>query len=177
MIIGKFKEFAPKLSPGVVVLDSAVITGDVEMGPQCSIWFHAVARADVNCIRIGRKTNIQDMAMLHVTYETHPLIIGSEVTIGHRVTLHGCTVEDLCLIGIGAIVLDGAKIGHHSIVAAGSLVTPGTVIPPNSMVMGAPAKVRRQLTEEEISHMPDIANRYLWVAEDYVKTGLGKRIE
>jgi carbonic anhydrase/acetyltransferase-like protein (isoleucine patch superfamily) len=126
------------------------VIGDVEIGAESSVWFGAVVRGDVNHIRIGARTNIQDGSVIHVSSQTHPTILEDEVTLGHRVTLHGCYVERGSLIGIGAIVMDGAHIGSNSLIGAGSLVTPNTQIPPRSLVLGSPARVRRELTDEEI---------------------------
>jgi len=107
------------------------------MGEQCSVWFHAVIRGDVHYIRLGDRTNVQDLCMLHVTHDTHPLIIGSDVTIGHHVVLHGCTIKDRVLVGMGAIIMDGAVIGEDSVVGAGALVTEGIVVPPNNTQSGS----------------------------------------
>lgn len=133
----------------VYIHPSAVLSGDIELGKHVSIWPAAVLRADMDSIRIGDRTNIQDGCVLHVDTGT-PLIVGKSVTIGHRAVLHSCTVGDNCLIGIGAIVLDGAEIGENCLIAAGSLISPGKKIPPRSLVMGAPGRIIRALTEEEI---------------------------
>lgn len=150
----------PKIHETAFIAENAVIIGDVEIGAESSVWYGAIIRGDVNYIRIGARTNIQDGSIIHVTSKTHPTIIEDEVTLGHRVTLHGCYVETGCLIGIGAIVLDGARIGKNSLVAAGSLVTPNTVVPENSLVMGSPAKVKRELTEEEREDLPKFWQNY-----------------
>lgn len=141
--------------------------GDVEIGEEASIWFGTVIRGDVNFIRIGDATNIQDRCVVHVTVDKHPTVIGDRVTVGHGAILHGCRVEDACLIGIGAIVLDAAVIGRHSFVAAGALVTPRTVVPPESLVMGAPATVKRKLSAEEIDNLEESARRYMKYASAY----------
>jgi carbonic anhydrase/acetyltransferase-like protein (isoleucine patch superfamily) len=158
----------PMIPPSVFVAENAVIVGDVEIGEDASIWFGSVVRGDVNYIRIGGRTNIQDACVVHVTSNTHPTIVEDEVTVGHRVVLHGCHVERGCLIGIGAILLDGVRVGANSLVAAGSLLTPGTQVPPRVLVMGSPARVKRQLTEDEIARLDrswrnyvDLKNRYL----------------
>ena len=140
----------PRLHESVFVAEGARIIGDVEIGADSSVWFNAVVRGDVCPIRIGERTNVQDNVTLHVTHDTGPLNIGSRVTIGHNAVLHGCTVEDDCLIGIGAIVGNGAVIGTQSLIAPGAVVPQRMVIPPRSMVAGVPAKVRRELTAEEI---------------------------
>jgi carbonic anhydrase/acetyltransferase-like protein (isoleucine patch superfamily) len=161
----------PRLAEGVFVADGAVILGDVEIGPGSSVWFGAIVRGDVNHIRIGARTNVQDQAILHVTAGTHPTSVGDDVTLGHRVTLHGCTVKDRCLVGIGAIVLDGAVIGEDSMVGAGSLVPPGMVVPPGMLALGSPAKVRRELTGEEIAFFRRSASNYAAYAVSYRKEG------
>lgn len=141
--------------------------GDVQIGPESGIWFGVILRGDVNRIRIGRRTNLQDGTIVHVTSGTHPTVIGDGVTIGHGVTLHGCKVDDGCLIGIGAIVLDGAVIGESSMVAAGSLVVPGTVVPPRSLVVGSPARVKRELNAAELEQLRVLADRYVTYRLDY----------
>ena len=133
----------------VVILPGARVSGDVTMGHGCSVWYNAVIRGDEAPITVGENTNIQDNCTLHTSYG-HPLQVGSGVTVGHNAILHSCTVEDNCLIGMGAIVLDDAVIGRDCIVGAGDLVTKGTVIPAGSMVLGSPAKVKRALAEQEI---------------------------
>jgi carbonic anhydrase/acetyltransferase-like protein (isoleucine patch superfamily) len=158
---------SPRIHPSAFVAAGARIIGDVEIGEESSVWFNAVIRGDVHSIRIGRETNVQDNAVLHVTEVTHPLVIGDRVTIGHMAMLHGCTVEDLSLIGIGAIVLDGAVIGTQSFIAARALVTPGVVIPPRSMVMGSPAKVVRPLRPDELEGLVESARHYVQHARAY----------
>lgn len=149
-MIRDFLESSPKIHGSAFIAENAVVIGDVEIGEGASIWYGCVLRGDVNYIRIGDRTNIQDMTMIHVSRNDFPTVVEDEVTVGHSVTLHGCYVETGCLIGIGAIVLDGARIGRNSLVAAGSLVTPNTVIPEGSFVVGSPARVKRQLSDEEI---------------------------
>jgi len=166
---------APRLADGVWVAEGAVILGDVEIGPGSSVWFGAVVRGDVNHVRVGSRTNIQDHSILHVTSGTHPTSVGDDVTLGHRVTLHGCTVKDRCLIGIGAVVLDGAVVGEDSMVGAGSLVPPGMVVPPGMLALGSPAKVRRELTREEIASFRRSAASYSAYAEQYRKEGFSGR--
>ncbi len=151
-----------------MVVDSAQIIGDVEIGEESSVWFNAVVRGDVNYIRIGKRTNIQDGCVLHVARRTLPLIIGDEVTVGHNVTLHACTVGSRVLVGMGATVMDGAEIGDNSIVGAGSLVTPGTKIPSNSLALGSPARVKRELTEEELRGIRESAAHYVADIETYL---------
>jgi carbonic anhydrase/acetyltransferase-like protein (isoleucine patch superfamily) len=166
---------APRLADGVWVAPGAVIVGDVEIGPGSSIWFGAVVRGDVNQVRVGARTNVQDHAILHVTGGTHPTSVGDDVTLGHRVTLHGCTVKDRCLIGIGAVVMDGAVVGEDSMVGAGSLVPPGMVVPPRMLALGSPAKVKRELTREEIAYFRRSAASYAAYAEQYRKEGFPGR--
>jgi carbonic anhydrase/acetyltransferase-like protein (isoleucine patch superfamily) len=148
-MIRPYRGVYPTIAASAYIDSAAVVIGDVVIGERSSVWPCAVVRGDVNLIRIGEETNIQDNSVLHVETDLFPLHIGNRVTVGHNVVLHGCTVEDECVIGIGAIVLNGAKIGKGSIVAAGALVTEGMEVPPGSMVMGMPAKVRRTVTPEE----------------------------
>jgi carbonic anhydrase/acetyltransferase-like protein (isoleucine patch superfamily) len=156
-----FRSASPRVHPSAYVDPSAQIIGDVEIGEASSIWMNAVVRGDVHWIRIGARSNIQDGSVVHVMRGTHPTTIGDEVTVGHGVVLHGCRVWDRCLIGMGAIVLNGADIGSESIVAAGSIVVEGTVVPPGSLVMGSPARVRRGLSEEERAGIRQYADRYV----------------
>lgn len=165
----------PRLAGDVWVADGAVVVGDVEVGPGSSIWFGSILRGDVNRIRVGARTNVQDLSILHVTSGTHPTTVGDDVTLGHRVTLHGCTVKDRCLIGIGATVLDGAVVGEESMVGAGALVTPGTVIPPGTLAVGSPARVRRPLTPEERAFLVKSASNYAAYAASYRKEGFPVR--
>jgi carbonic anhydrase/acetyltransferase-like protein (isoleucine patch superfamily) len=169
-MIRAFRGAVPKVAASAYIDQSAQVIGDVEIGERTSIWPCAVARGDVNFIRIGEETSIQDNSVLHVDqneFGSFPLLIGSRVTVGHAAVLHGCTVEDECLIGIGAIVLNGAKIGAGSVVAAGALVPEGMEIPPGSMAMGTPAKVRREVTEEERERFRLNAARYVETCEQY----------
>ncbi|HMR25742.1 MAG TPA: gamma carbonic anhydrase family protein, partial [Oligoflexia bacterium] len=136
---------SPQLHETVFLAPSSYIIGEVSMGEQCSVWFGSIIRGDVNYIKIGKRTNVQDQSMLHVTHKTHPLIIGDEVTIGHRVTLHGCTLEDRILVGMGATIMDGAHIESDVIIGAGAPVTPNTKISSGGLVVGSPAKVKREL--------------------------------
>jgi carbonic anhydrase/acetyltransferase-like protein (isoleucine patch superfamily) len=158
---------APRIAASAFVAEGAVVAGDVEIGEESSIWFGAVVRGDVNHVRIGARTNIQDQSVVHVTSGTHPTVIGDDVTVGHRVVLHGCTVRDRCLVGIGAIVLDGAVVGPDAMIGAGALVPPGMVVPPGKLVLGAPAKVKRDLTPEELAFFRTSAARYAGYAARY----------
>ena len=166
MLIKPYKGIHPKIHPTVFVVETAVIIGDVEIGEYSSIWFNAVVRGDVHYIRIGDRTNIQDLCMLHVTKDTHPLILGNDITVGHSVTLHGCTIKDRCLIGMGTTILDGAMVGEDCIIGAGALVTEGAVIPPGTLAVGMPAKPKRDLTEKEIARIRQSAQNYI----DYART-------
>jgi carbonic anhydrase/acetyltransferase-like protein (isoleucine patch superfamily) len=165
---------SPRLAADAWVAPGAVVAGDVEIGEGSSIWFQTVVRGDVNHVRIGRRTNIQDHSMIHVTGGKHPTVVGDDVTVGHRVVLHGCTVRDRCLVGIGAIVLDGAVIEEESMVGAGSLVPPGMVVPTGKLVLGAPAKVKRDLTPEERAFFVKTAAHYAGYAARYRAGGAGR---
>jgi carbonic anhydrase/acetyltransferase-like protein (isoleucine patch superfamily) len=146
---------------------AAQVIGDVTLGERASVWPCTVLRGDVNKIVIGEDSNIQDGSVLHGELDKYPVIVGDRVTVGHMACLHGCVVEDDCLIGIGAIVLNGARIGKGSVVAAGSLVPEGMQVPPGSMVMGTPAKVRREVTPEETARFAENAQRYLRYRQDF----------
>lgn len=143
------------------VAPSADVIGDVTLGSRTSVWFNATIRGDIHWIRIGAESNVQDNAVIHVTTETGPARIGNRVTIGHSAVVHGCTIEDNVLIGMGAIILDNAVIGKNSIVGAGALVTARTIVPPDSMVLGSPAKVVRSLTDDEVKGIGKFADNYL----------------
>jgi len=162
-----FNGVSPRVHPAAFVADDAIVIGDVEIGEDASIWFGSIIRADVNSIRIGARTNIQDATIIHVSSQKHSTVLADEITVGHRVTLHGCHVESGCLIGIGAILLDGVHVGHNSLVAAGSLLTPGTQIPPRSLVMGSPAKVKRDLTAEELEFLDRSWRNYVELKKQY----------
>ena len=157
----------PRVGQSSYVDASAQIIGDVFIGERSSIWLNVSARGDVNYIRIGDETSIQDNTVLHVDHDLYPLIIGNRVTVGHRVVLHGCEVGDDALIGIGAIVLNGAKIGAGAVVAAGALVPEGMQVAPGMLVMGAPAKVRREVTPEEQERFRKNCDNYVRIASIY----------
>ncbi len=163
-----FKDITPEIHSSAWVTESAQVIGDVVIGEESSVWFNAVIRGDMNYIRIGKRTNIQDGCVLHVARRTLPLIIGDEVTVGHNVTLHACTIGNRCLIGMGAVVMDGAEVEENCIVAAGSLVTPGTKIPSGNLVLGSPARVKRPLTEEETRSIREAASNYVADIETYL---------
>jgi gamma-carbonic anhydrase len=164
-----YRNIFPTVDRTAYVDESAQVVGDVIIGAESSVWMNVVIRGDVHHIRIGRRSNVQDLTMVHVMRDTHPTLIGDEVTIGHSVVVHGCTIEDRCLIGMGAILLNGCRIGSDSIVAAGTLVPEGTVIPPGSLVMGTPAKVRRPLTDEEKASILGYAENYVRYRRDYMR--------
>jgi carbonic anhydrase/acetyltransferase-like protein (isoleucine patch superfamily) len=162
-----FRGILPTVDPSAYVDPSAQVIGDVHVGPESSVWMNAVVRGDVHVIRIGARTNIQDGTVVHGQTGTHPVTIGDEVTIGHGAIVHGCTIADRCLIGMGAILLNGVRVGTESIVAAGSLLTEGFEVPPRSLVMGSPAKVRRGLTDAEVASIGGYAERYVRTRADY----------
>ncbi len=164
-----YKGVLPRIHPSVVILEGARITGDVEIGEDSTVWFNTVIRGDVNSIRIGNRTNIQDLSMLHVTHEKHPLVIGNNVTLGHSVVVHGCTIHDWTLIGLGARVLDAAVVHSHSIVAAGALVLERFVVPEGVLVAGVPATIIRELNEKDRAMIAAIPPRYVGVAAQYQK--------
>jgi carbonic anhydrase/acetyltransferase-like protein (isoleucine patch superfamily) len=166
-MIKAFQNLSPRIHQTAFVAENAVIIGDVEIGENSSVWYGSVLRGDVNYIRVGARTNIQDACVLHVSAATHPTVLEDEVTLGHRVTLHGCYVETGCLIGIGAIVMDGARIGRNSLVGAGSLVTPNTEIPPRSLVLGSPARVKRELADAEVKDLEKFWHNYVSYSRIY----------
>jgi len=166
-MIRPFRGKHPQIHPTAYIEESAQVIGDVIIGEESSVWFNATVRGDVFYIRIGSRTNVQDGTVIHVSNGTHETILEDEVTIGHNVTLHGCYVERGSLIGIGAIVMDGVRIGAQSLVAAGSLLTRGTQIPPRSLVMGSPARVKRPLTDEEVAGLAVFWKNYVGYIKMY----------
>jgi len=166
-MIKSFQNLFPKIHESAFVADDAIIIGAVEIGAESSVWFGSILRGDVNHIRIGARTNVQDGSIIHVSRKTHSTILEDEVTLGHRVTLHGCHIETGCLIGIGAIILDGVRVGKNSLVAAGSLITPNTQIPPRSLVMGSPAKVKRELGDDEVKDLEKFWRNYVSLSRIY----------
>jgi carbonic anhydrase/acetyltransferase-like protein (isoleucine patch superfamily) len=168
MSILNYKGIEPQIAEKVFIAPGAWVIGDVTVGARSSIWFNTVVRGDEHYVRIGEETNVQDNSTLHVTSGDFPLEIGSRVTIGHRVVVHGCVVEDECLIGIGAVLLDGCRVGRGSMIAAGAVITPGTQIPPNSLVMGVPGKVAREVSEKDLEKIRHNAEHYLEVAANYL---------
>ncbi|RUM68036.1 MAG: gamma carbonic anhydrase family protein [Sulfurospirillum sp.] len=174
-MIYPYKDTTPVIGKNCFIAQSADVIGEVTMGDECSVWFGCVVRGDVHYIRIGNRVNIQDLSMIHVTHwknpdksDGNPTIIEDDVTIGHRVMLHGCTIKKASLIGMSATILDGAIIGEESIVGAGSLVTKNKVFPPRSLIMGSPAKVVRELHEEEIAELYNSAKRYVQFKNTYL---------
>jgi len=166
-MIRPFQSISPRIDSSAFIAETAVVIGDVQVGPQSGIWYNCVVRGDVNHIRIGSRTNIQDLSMLHVTHRKNaedpgaPLIIGDGVTVAHSVTLHGCTVESGAFIGMQAVVMDKAVIGEGALVGARSLVTEGTVIPPHTLWIGAPARYKRDLTPDEMARLRKSADNYV----------------
>jgi len=152
---------------GVFIADNARILGDVRLDDDASIFFGSVIRGDINFISIGRRSNIQDLCCIHVA-DDFPCIIGNDVVVGHHCVLHGCTVEDAVLVGIGSIVLNDAKIGYGSIIGAGTLITQGTIIPPYSLVLGSPGKIIKKTSQEDVQGTIKMAHKYMWVKNNYL---------
>jgi carbonic anhydrase/acetyltransferase-like protein (isoleucine patch superfamily) len=157
------------VDPSAFIDQSAQVIGDVEVGEESGVWMCAVLRGDVHSIRVGRRTNIQDGTIVHAMTGTHATRIGDSVTIGHGAIVHGCTIEDQCLIGMGAILLNGAHVGGGSIVAAGTLLLEGMKVPPKSLVMGNPGKVKRLLTQAEVADILAYADHYVQYRLDYLR--------
>lgn len=155
-----YQDLYPKIHKSVFLASGVKIVGDVQISAESSVWYNVVIRGDVHYVKIGKMTNVQDCSMLHVTNGKYPLNIGNKVTIGHSVKLHGCTLKDLCLIGIGSIILDGAVVEEHSMVAAGAVIKPNFIVPAGKLVAGIPARVVRDLTKEEIADFEKSALRY-----------------
>ena len=166
-IILPYRGKYPVIAETAFIAQNAVVTGDVEIGPDSGIWFGCVMRGDVHHIRVGARTNIQDNAVVHITHETAATTIGDDVTVGHGAIVHGATVGNLCLIGMGAIVLDGAVIGEGSFIAAGALVTPGTILPARSFVIGRPGKVVRQVDDALYAWLAESASNYVRYAREF----------
>lgn len=163
----------PSLGAGAWVAPGAVVAGDVAIGEDASVWYGCVLRGDVQSIRVGARTNIQDQSVVHVTRDRFPCSIGDEVTVGHRAVVHGCVVEEGAMIGIGAVVLDGARIGEGAWVGAGSVVTPGTTVPPGTLVLGAPAREVRTLSADEIAEQRERTLHYVAVARTHAAEDAG----
>jgi carbonic anhydrase/acetyltransferase-like protein (isoleucine patch superfamily) len=167
-MLRSFRGVLPRVHSTAFIDESAQVIGDVEIGEESSVWMAVVIRGDVHRIRIGRRSNVQDGTVVHVMNRTHPTTVGDNVTIGHGALLHGCTIEDRCLIGMGAILLNGAHIGTGSIVAAGTLVVEEMKVPPGSLVMGSPGKVKRPVTDAELENIQALADRYVGYRLDYM---------
>ncbi len=167
MMLHLYRGKPPQIADTVFRVGSAEIIGDVEIGENSSIWFNVVIRGDVNFIRIGERTNIQDGTVIHVTHEKHPTRLGDDVTIGHNVTLHGCQIGHRCLIGMGAVILDGAVVEDDAMVAAGALVIPGTRVESGTLYAGSPARYKRHLSENEVIALKQSADNYLAYVESY----------
>lgn len=157
----------PTIGVDVFIAPDAAVIGDVTLGDGVSIWFNAVLRGDCYPIRVGARTNIQDGSVVHVTGGKAETVLGADITVGHKATIHGCVVEDAVLVGMGSIILDGAVIGAESIVAAGSLVPPGMIVPPRSLLMGRPAKVVRKVEDADLSWTREAARLYLGYSADF----------
>jgi carbonic anhydrase/acetyltransferase-like protein (isoleucine patch superfamily) len=167
MAIRAYQGVLPTVHPSCFVDESAQVIGDVHLGEDSSIWFNTVVRGDVNSIRIGRRTNIQDLSIVHVTHERFATQVGDEVTVGHHVVLHGCRIGNRVLVGMGAIVLDGVMVEDDSLIAAGTLLSPGTHIPAGSLVMGSPGRIKRVLSPEERRSLRESADGYVGYAANY----------
>jgi carbonic anhydrase/acetyltransferase-like protein (isoleucine patch superfamily) len=168
-VLRPYRGTFPRVHPTAFVDASAQVVGDVEIGEESSVWMCAVIRGDVHWIKVGKRTSIQDGTIVHAMTGTHPTSIGDSVTIGHAAVIHGCTVEDHCLIGMGAILLNGSHIGAGSIVAAGALLVEGQTVPPRSLVTGSPGKVKRLLTQAEVADIQKYADRYVGYRLDYME--------
>jgi len=166
-VLRPYRNILPTVDSTAFVDASAQVIGDVHLGAESSVWMNVVVRGDVNSIRIGRRSNVQDLTIVHIMHDTHPTNIGDDVTIGHAAIIHGCTIGNRVLIGMGATLLNGATIGDDSIVAAGSLVTEQTKFPPRSMIMGSPAKLKRPLTDAEVASILEFSDNYVKYRLDY----------
>ena len=167
-MIRPFRGVHPQFPSSAYIDESAQVIGDVQIGEESSVWCNAVLRGDMYYIRIGNRTNVQDNSVIHTRTGEYPTVLEDEVTVGHSVTLHGCYVERGALIGIGSIVLDDVRVGAQSLVAAGSLISPGTVIPPRSLVMGIPARVKRELSEDEVLGLNSFWQNYVTYTQAYL---------
>ena len=169
-MIRAYRGVLPKVHPTAFIDESAQVIGDVSIGEASSVWMHVVMRGDVHWIKVGRRSNVQDGTIVHVMNRTHPTTIGDDVTIGHGAVVHGCTLHDRVLVGMGAIVLNGADVGEDSIIAAGTLVPEDMLVPPRSLVMGSPGKVRRALTDQDVASILEFATRYVEYRLDYMQS-------
>jgi len=172
-LILPYQNISPKIHESVLIAEGAHIIGDVEIGQDSSIWFNTVVRGDVNYIRIGERTNIQDLTMVHVTYKKYPTFIGNDISIGHSAVIHGCTIKDFVVVGMGAKILDNALVNSNSFVAAGSVVKEKFVVPEGTLVAGVPAKIVRDLRPEELEKIKQNAKNYLFYVQQYKKFNQG----
>jgi len=168
-VLRPYRGQLPRVHPTAFIDDSAQVIGDVDIGEESSIWMCAVIRGDVHWIKIGRRSNIQDATVVHAMTGTHPTSIGDNVTIGHAAVVHGCTIDNGCLIGMGSILLNGAQIGAGSVVFKGTATTENMKVPPKSLVMGSPGKVKRLLTQAEVAEIQLYADRYVGYRLEYMK--------
>jgi carbonic anhydrase/acetyltransferase-like protein (isoleucine patch superfamily) len=168
-LLRSYRGTIPRVAASAYIDASAQVIGDVEIGERSSVWMNAVVRGDVHYIRIGAETNVQDCAVLHVMRDLFPLVLGDRVTVGHNVTLHGCQIENDCLIGMGAVLLNGARVGAGSIVGAGAVVTEGTVVPPATLFLGAPARFKKQLGDEDLAAIRRYASNYVEYTRNYLQ--------
>ncbi len=165
----RYRDKEPLIGEGVFIAEGAIIIGDVRIGKDSNIWFNTVIRGDMNSISIGSRSSIQDLVLIHVSRQGPPVIIGDRVTIGHKATIHGSKIDNDVLIGMGAILLDGVEIGEHSVVAAGTVLTENTKIPPYSLVAGVPGKIKKSFTEEEVRRFDYFHRHYLELKEEYIQ--------
>ena len=167
-MIRKFRNITPTIAEHCFIADTAMVIGDVTIGEHSSVWFGAVIRGDADKITIGHHTNIQDLSMVHVTGGFATTTIGNYVTVGHSAVIHGCTIEDRCLIGMGSVILDGAVIGTESIIAAGAVVPPGMKVPPRSMVIGVPGVIKKTLSDKDVAQLDMYWQAYIELKEEYL---------
>jgi carbonic anhydrase/acetyltransferase-like protein (isoleucine patch superfamily) len=171
-MIAAYAGHTPRIDPSAFVVDNATVVGDVVIGPESSIWFGAVVRGDIHPIRIGARSNVQDNATLHVVGGKFATTLGDGVTVGHNAVVHGCTIEDGLLVGMGAIVLDDARVGAESLIAAGALVPPGMRVPRRSLVLGNPGRIVRQVSDDELERIRSSASNYVGYAKRYRDEGV-----
>ena len=167
-MIRTYQGIRPKIAESAFIEETAVVIGDVVICDESSVWFNTVIRGDVHFIRIGNRTNIQDLCVVHVSHDIYPTTLGDDVTVGHHVVLHGCTIKDRVLVGMGAILMDGVVIGEDCIVGAGALITEQTVVPPKSLLLGSPAKIKRSVTDKELAWIRESAENYVRYAKQYL---------
>ena len=167
-MIRTFQGIRPTIADSAFIEETAAVIGDVAIGEQSSVWFNTVIRGDVHYIRIGNRTNVQDLRVVHVSHDAYQTVLGDDVTVGHHVVLHGCTIKDRVLIGMGSILMDGVVIGEDCVVGAGALITEQTVLPPKSLILGSPAKVKRSVTDKELAWIRESAQNYVRYARQYL---------